>query len=433
MRVTGTTEMNGAKTANDAERRHPYYGWVVVGAAVVLFIGFIGTLLSFGVFVGPLRSDFGWSQTAVSGAMSLCIIIQGLTGVVMGRFTDRYNMGYVVAVGTMVGAASYVVLSQLDSLWEFYLGFGVGAGICSGCAFTPITATVSKWFDERRRTMALGIGMTGIMIGQMVLSPSLNDVIHDWDWSTAYLVAAAVVVACGIPGTIIMSRSPDHLLPDKGHSAKGQGQVDRTSLSGYTVREAAKTAPFWMLVFTAFAISCGFYTVTSQIVTSGENAGLSHATAALILTFHGFGSMAGGLLAWWSTRRLGGQRTLVVAMLVLTVAMLMFIMTKSAWSFFTVAVVFGFSYGTAAPVRMGLVAPLFGLKCIGAMLGCTTIAWSIGGLVGPALAGYIYDATGEHVLAFVFSGVMYFLGALSVWRWGSLRTGPGDACETARS
>ena len=403
-----------------------YYGWVIVGVAVLVFLGFIGTLLAFGVFLTPLQDQFGWSRGAISGAMSVCIAVQGVVGVIMGRFTDKYNMGFVVAIGTVVGAAAYLFLSRMDTLWEFYLCFGVGAGICSGCAFTPITATVSKWFDEQRRTLALGIALAGVTTGQMVLSPVINHVIETGDWRQGYQLSAILVVACGVLGTAIMSRKPPQQGRHAGGSHGGSHQTGGDLRSGavrlppeYTVREATKTPPFWMIIITAFAISFGFYIFMSQIVAHGRDVSLQPVTAALILTFGGVGSLAGSLLAHWFTKRMGGQRTLFVVLLIQAAAMFLFTATNSAWSFFVVASVFGFTYGTAAPVRMGLIPPLFGLKCIGAMLGCTTLAWSVGGLVGPALAGLVHDRTDRYIWAFVASGIVFMFGALSVWFWGN--------------
>ena len=436
-------EASGVATTDEASaaegrRTRFYYGWFVVGASVLVFAGFIGTLLCFGVFLKPLEAQFGWTRGAISGAMSVCIAVQGVVGIIMGRFTDKYNMGFVVAIGTVVGAASYFFLSRLDTLWEFYLGFGVGAGICSGCAFTPVIATVSKWFDERRRTLALGITMTGVVIGQMVLSPVMNHVIQRGDWRVGYTVSAIVVVACGAVGTIIMSRRPPSLTGQAGiGGSRPQQAVDHQDsggtlpsggpspsdgpgdLPGYTVREAARTAPFWMIIITAFAISFGFYIFMSQIVAHARDVALDPGTAALILTLGGVGSLAGSLLAHWLTKKMGSQRTLFIVLLFLALAMFLFTATNSAWSFFVVALVFGFTYGTAAPVRMGLIPPLFGLRSIGAMLGCTTTAWSVGGLVGPAFAGYMHDVSGRYVWAFVASGIIFVLGALSVRFWGS--------------
>ncbi len=337
-----------------------------------------------------------------------------------GSVHRQVQHGVCLAIGSVAGAASYLFLSRLDSLWEFYLGFGVGAGICSGCAFTPITATVSKWFDESKRTLALGIALTGVMIGQMILSPVMNHVIQGGDWRLGYVVSAIVVVACGVPGAVIMSRRPPDIGRQIVRSAAGSHHAGGPGgFPGYTVREAAKTPPFWMIIITAFAISCGFYIFMSQIVAHARDVSVQPGVAALILTVSGVGSLGGSLLAHWYTQKMGGQRTLFIVLLLQALAMFLFTVTASAWSFFVVAALFGFTYGTAAPVRMGLIPPLFGLKCIGSMLGCTTFAWSIGGLVGPTVAGYIHDATDKYVWAFVASGVVYILGALSVWFWGS--------------
>lgn len=431
--MTGSpTPPGGGVETGAEERRRLDYGWVVVGASVLLLAGFLGTLLSFGVFLKPLQAQFGWSRAATSGAMSLCIGVQGAVGIVMGRFTDRHNMGFVVAIGTLAGAASYLLLSRINALWQFYLCFGVGAGICSGCAFTPVTATVSKWFDERRRTLALGIALTGVMLGQMVLSPVIDQVISRWDWRLGYLVASVVVVACGLPGLVIMSRRPPRLSPGAPARLRpGDGAVP-SGARGYTVLEAASTPPFWMLIITAFVISCGFYVIMSQIVAHARDVGVAGSMASLILTFNGVGSMAGGLLAWWFTKRLGHKRALLIVLLGQALAMFLFTVTKNAWSFFLVVALFGFTYGTASPVRMSMIPPLFGLRSIGTMLGCTTFAWSIGGLVGPYFAGYVHDVTGEYVFAFLAGGILYVVGALSVHFWGSHKTERGLLDETAQ-
>jgi len=418
--MTGSPTPPGGGVERGIEKReHLDYGWLVVGASVLLLAGFLGTLLSFGVFLKPLQAQFGWSRAATSGAMSLCIAVQGLVGIVMGRFTDRHNMGFVVAIGTLAGAASYLLLSRINALWQFYLCFGVGAGICSGCAFIPVTATVSKWFDEKRRTLALGVALTGVMIGQMVLSPVIDQVISRGDWRWGYVVAAVVVVVCGAPGLVIMSRRPPESSKSGPAHQRPRGDAISSGARGYTVLEAAKTPPFWMLIITAFVISCGFYVVMSQIVAHARDVGVAAGQASLVLTFNGVGSVAGGLLAWWFAKRLGHKRTLLIVLLGEGLAMFLFTITKEAWSFFLVVALFGFTYGTASPVRMSMIPPLFGLKSIGTMLGCTTFAWSIGGLVGPYFAGYVHDATGEYLLAFLAGGALFVIGALSVHFWGS--------------
>jgi MFS family permease len=63
--------------------------------------------------------------------------------------------------------------------------------------------------------------------------------------------------------------------------------------------------------------------------------------------------------------------------------------------------------------------PLFGLRAIGAVLGFAYLAWSIGAVAGPFVAGFIYDRTRSYHLAFVLGGALLLLGAASVYVWGS--------------
>jgi predicted MFS family arabinose efflux permease len=179
-----------------------------------------------------------------------------------------------------------------------------------------------------------------------------------------------------------------------------------------------------MLMITGFTIAAGFYVMVSHIVPCAEDLGVTSESASLILTVSGLGSLAGSLLAWWLAKRLGGRWALLMLMLGQGAAMLLLLLAHSAWSFFAVAVLFGFSFGAASPVRMSLVPPLFGLRAVGAILGWSSFAWSIGGIAGPYLAGYIHDATGSYDLAFLVSGLLLLVGAMSLYLWGSHKRVP---------
>jgi predicted MFS family arabinose efflux permease len=399
-------------------RKRLYYGWVVVGASMLLLAGLLGAQLCFGLFLIPLGEQFGWTRAVTSGAMSLCMGVSGLVGILMGRFTDRYNMGIVVALGTLAGTVSYLMLSIMESLWQFYLLFGLGVGICAGCAYTPVAATVSKWFGEKR-ALALGVALSGLVAGQMVLSPIINRIIGDAGWRTGFFWMAVVVFACGVPSMVLLGRRPPASDDGESAPARAHGNKQGDIHQGYSAKQAAKTAPFWMLMITGFTIAFSFYVMISHIKACAQDLGVSSEGASLILTFSGVGSLAGSFLAWWLTKRLSGRWALLMLVLGQGAAMLLFMLTHRVWSFFAVALLFGFSFGAASPVRMSLVPPLFGLKSVGAILGWSSFAWSIGGITGPYLAGYVHDTTGGYNVAFLTSGALLFLGAAALYFWGS--------------
>jgi len=408
-----------AAKAKSPGRGHLDYGWVVVGAAFILMAGFLASPMCFGLFVKPLEEEFGWTRAAVSGALSLSMGVSGIVGVVVGRFSDRYNVGLTLAVGAIAGAGSYLLLSWASSLWHLYACFGVGMGICAGCAYAPVTATVSKWFTTKR-TLALGIVLSGIILGQMALAPVLGAVIDGRGWRAGYLVVAVVTLALGAPGVVLLSRRPRVTAAASSNDA-GTASIGAVALEGYTTREAIRTAPFWMLIAASFTTSAGFYIFVTHIVPCAEELGVSGPAAALILTLSGIGSLGGTYLAGWLSIRLSGRRALLLLVLGQVVTIPIFLATRSPWSFYLVSILYGFCFSASVPVRIGMVAPLFGLKSVGSILGYATLAWSVGGVVSPFASGYIHDATKSYTWVFIAGCVLLFVGAVSVFFWGEHR------------
>jgi MFS family permease len=397
------------------------YGWIIVIASLILLIGSFGAQLCFGVFLKPLSEAFGWTRAATAGAMSVVMGVSGLIAIIMGKLTDKFNVRIIIIIGVLSGGLSYLLLSHMNSLWHLYLYFGLGTGICVGSTYTPVNATISKWFDQKR-ALALGIALLGITVGQMVLSPIIAYIITEHGWRTAYLVLSAVVFVTAVPAVIFIGKTPPVLAQTKS-SQHGIAQADQSvNPQGFTAREASKTGPFWMLMITGFVISAGFYFVISHIVTYATDVGISITAAALILTMASIGGIVGTLFAWSLTMKLGNKYALIVLIASEALAMFLFIVTKSAWSFYIVAIIFGFSLGASSPVRMAMVPPLFGLKAIGTILGLATFAWAVGGITGPFLSGYIFDVSQSYDIAFVSGGVLLMIGIVTVYFFGSHRT-----------
>ena len=404
------------------ERRVSWFGWVIVLASLVLLVGSFGTQLTFGVFLKPLVAEFGWSRAAASGAMSLAMGISGVIGVVMGRLTDKFDVRIAIGLAMALGTACYVLLARMESLWEFYLYFGLGGGICIGSTYAPVSAIVSKWFTKNR-ALALGIALMGIGVGQMILSPVAARLIETSGWRTTYVVLGIVIFACALPALLVLGRRPAGMA-GAGGSAESAGDPGGAGhggpAGGMTTAQAARTAPFWMMMITGVAIASGFYIVAAHIVPAATDAGVSPTAAALILTVSSIGGIPGTVIgAWWMTKKLGNRRTLIVLCAIQAAALFLFVVTRSFWSFTVVAVLLGFSFSASTPVRQTMAPPLFGLRSIGAVLGYAYLAWSVGAVLGPFLAGLIHDLTQSYDLAFVMGGVLLVMGAASVQLWGS--------------
>jgi MFS family permease len=244
----------------------------------------------------------------------------------------------------------------------------------------------------------------------MVLSPVISTVIESSGWRTAWVILGLVVFACGLPALVLIGREPE-----TGDGSRGTGTAAGATApalhEGLSTGEAAKTPAFWILMLAGAVSGLGYYAFASHVVPYATDVGISATAAALILTVSSIGGAAGTLLAWMMSRRLGYRWTLVLLTALNGVALLLFMFAGSAWVFYLLAVLVGFAFSAVVPVRMGVTPPLFGLRAIGALLGLTALAFSLGAIAGPFLAGYIFDSTGGYDLAFLVFGVLLLIGA----------------------
>jgi len=88
---------------------------------------------------------------------------------------------------------------------------------------------------------------------------------------------------------------------------------------------------------------------------------------------------------------------------------------KETWMLFLFAIIFGFSYGGFVSLESLLVAELFGMSSHGIILGCVVIAATIGGAVGPVMAGHIFDTVGSYQLAFLVCAALAVIATILAW------------------
>jgi MFS family permease len=150
------------------------------------------------------------------------------------------------------------------------------------------------------------------------------------------------------------------------------------------------------------------------VVPYATDVGISATAAALIMTVSSIGGVAGTLLAWMMAGKFGYRWTLVLLTALNAVALVLFVLAGSTWVFYVLAVLVGFAFSAIVPVRMGVTPPLFGLRAIGTLLGLAALAFSIGAIAGPFLAGYIFDSTGGYDLAFLIFGVLLLIGTIAL-------------------
>jgi OFA family oxalate/formate antiporter-like MFS transporter len=152
--------------------------WLIAASAVGIHIS-IGSIYAYSAWKMPLENTFGWSVTNTSLAFSIAIFVLGLSAALLGRVVERYGpskAGLLSATFFSVGLFGSALASYLESVWLFYLFFGVVSGIGLGLGYIAPVSTLVKWFPDRRG-LATGLAIMGFGFGGLV-SAHLIDVFN---------------------------------------------------------------------------------------------------------------------------------------------------------------------------------------------------------------------------------------------------------------
>ena len=85
-----------------------YYGWVVVGLVFVALLVSAGVRAAPAVLINPLEVERGWSRAAISFAVSIGLLLYGLSGPAAGWLMDRFGPKRVVLFGlAVIGVAPW--------------------------------------------------------------------------------------------------------------------------------------------------------------------------------------------------------------------------------------------------------------------------------------------------------------------------------------
>ena len=146
------------------------YGWVIVGAGMLIGCVGMGTLFSLAVFLQPMSVDTGWSRTGISTAMTIDFLAMGVAAFGWGALSDRFGTRAVVLAGSVLQGAGLVLASRATSLLEFQLLYGLIIGVATGSVYAPVMAVVTAWFDKNR-SLAVSLVSAGMGMAPLTVAP----------------------------------------------------------------------------------------------------------------------------------------------------------------------------------------------------------------------------------------------------------------------
>ncbi len=378
----------------------------------------VGLIYSYGVFFKHLIADFGWSRAATSGVHSLFMVVHGGLAVGMGWLADRFGPARVMATCAFIAGVGLALTSQVNTLWQLYVTYGIIFGIGQSAGFITTMSTTARWFIKRRG-LALGIVTSGAGLGILVIAPASARLIAAYGWSTTYLVLAAAAWAIVIPSALLLRRDPAEkgLRPygiDEAVTAvdsKQQKEVD-IGERGIGLEAAVRYKPLWMLFVVYFLFNFCLQMVMVHLVNFATDMGIASLIAATFISIIGIGSFVGRLLMGTASDRIGASNALLICCIIMLSTLVFLIFARELWMFYLFAIVFGFAYGGEVPQMPVLVGRFFGLRAVAALVGVIVFGATIGGAIGAWVGGQVFDVTQSYQPAFTIAAVTSFVGVV---------------------
>jgi MFS family permease len=381
-------------------------GWYIVAAVfVTLVLVFGGGYDTVPVFLPALLRGFPkWSRAEVSLLPSVLALSAGISVLPVGWLVDRIEARLVIIAGALLAAGSFFLASAAHSLATmiaayFILGIGISAG-----TVLPAALVLANWFTERRG-LAMGIALSGSTVGGSLMTLAAGQLFQATGWRTAYIMLGLPMLIVVVPlvALIVRSRPPGTNPMTVAEAAE--------LLEGFETGEALRTRSFWLIVLANF---CFAFTATASaihLVAYLEGVGYRTSAAALAMSLVFAFAALGKVLLGYVADRLTARIALVICFM--TQAAGLCIVFGAARIGVIVAFVPIYGMSIAAPLMLLplLTAESLGIKRYGLLSGLAGLAQTFGAMVGPIVAGRIFDITRSYTFAFELCIAVMIVGA----------------------
>ncbi|MBN2239880.1 MAG: MFS transporter [Dehalococcoidales bacterium] len=399
--------------------RKTFYGWWVLIALCI--VGSLGPLSRYSItaFFPAISAELGWSRSSVGSAQSVSLWAYSILAILTGWMVDRIGSRKTIFIGGVFCLAGWILLSQVRSLWQLYLFYGIIMAVAvSNTHLVPLQATSRKWFNKRAG-LAGGIISSAFAVGTAVFIPLLTLTSDIYGWRQVSMVAAFII---GIPVMLlayfIIRNTPESIgqHPDGTESMPDTGIEHGTSVRDRNIRLILKTPQFWLL-FTAYGLlGIVFNGLLGHLVVWAVDLGSTAAAAGVFVTVFNGPSVLARLGSGWLGDKYGKKKVMIFGASFSALAMLTgWLLIHGTAELLVYAVIFGLGAGFSSTLFAPYLGDLFGRQSIGSSFGILTLSWGLIGGLGPTIWGVISETSGSYNAALPISGICYALAAVMLF------------------
>jgi OFA family oxalate/formate antiporter-like MFS transporter len=386
--------------------------WLVVVGALLIQLS-LGAIYAWGAFTGALQDPEGiykFTATQTSWIFSAGLASFAFTMILAGRLQDKYGPKIIAVIGGLMLGAGYIIASFTGTsfiLMLIFIGIVGGAGIGMGYV-CPIAACV-KWFPDLKGLIT-GLAVAGFGAGAFIfvkLAGSWMGLIESQGVNGTFLIFGIIFVVSVVAGALLLSNPPAGWKPAGWNPPVNIDGSAKAEVTNLTQGQTVKTIQFWMIWLAfVFSAGCGLMVIKCLknfgVLEGGLTAAAAGSALGLLALFNGLGRVVWGSISHKLTAKYS-----VVLMCLMQAGMMFFLlgMGSKASMLAIAACWIGFNFGGNFALFPLLTLENFGPKNLGANYGAVFTSYGVGGILGPVMAGKVWDNMGTFKSAFIIAAI----------------------------
>jgi ACS family hexuronate transporter-like MFS transporter len=401
------------------------YRWTICGLLfAATAINYIDRQM-IGVLKPTLQAELHWTEGAYADIVFWfqCAYAIGYLG--FGPLIDRIGARVGYAVAFSIWTLAHIAHGFVHSITQFALmRFTMGLG--ESGSFPASLKTVSEWFPQKERALAVGVFNAGSNVGAIVTPLVVPAITLVWGWRAAFVVTGAVSFVWLIAWLAIYRRPAEHKRLSASElefirsSDEPAAQVAHEAVSWLKLLRLKETWAYAVGKFLTDPIWWLYLFWLPDFLAKRHGLDLTSFGPPLVAIYvlSDIGSIAGG---WGSSRLMKAGRTAnaarkitmsICALVVVPIVFAQFV--SQLWVAVIIIGVAAAAHQAWSANLMTLPSDLFPRAAVGSVVGIGGTAGAVGGMLMSKYNGYILDVFGSYQPIFALAGGAYIAGIVTI-------------------
>ncbi len=400
------------------EKKKVFYGWYNMVALWIICVVTMGfAVYSIGAVNTVMVEELGMSRGVLGAGPAVNGMLMGVLAPLVAWIINRYGIRAAMAIGSLFCLVGSVLMGTVVSTpFGFIAVYGIVMAFGSSAA-GPLTTTTAGtiWFN-RKRGLAIGFVLSSMGAGGFIAAPVFSQVIENYGgWRGAWFVLAGLSAIVMILSMVFVKNKPADIgqVPD-GVVSEVEDQIEEKTSStrifqatrSWTLKEAIKTANYWLFAFATVGVFFSLMTVYAHSVAHFIDQGFPLEQAIMSVGLISLANIAGMLGAGYLADKYEPRYTFIGGMVLMIAAMIIAMHCKSTMSMYVFAVLSGLGIGCGMVIQANVCSNLWGPDHYASIMGTVSVLQTILAAIGPVLVGVIYDTQGSYYVGWIVTAAV---------------------------